>query len=527
MRVAASSFLKPGFAPYSVEGCAYFVKQDPLCEGDYFYSLDHLNMTDFKEGNWETYKRVQMKTDPEKRDLNYDWKGDKKTFLNEYEIDFNHKENELRSFFLIHKQLRYGCWCRAKQDENNPNVASYFMEWKEQTETAYGVEGDTYKFDVPGEENKDTYGPRMLMDPLPQHQCAYPNYKIQGLTGYWGCTAMEPKPIWGWVLSDGKKSLASPKYYMMMQHLGDGLNLANGVYSFMCYAGDKDGGFAYKMWGAHEMRSWSQGPEGIGWGEYKHTVKDGVTLCSTLGGSKKFTYNYTIEGKHDPPENRTMHFVIENWKFEDGRMEYVNDETVEDDYVPHEDARWSRFKDKWTVYYEWTQTTTIQMDVMNLAAARTWSMNCDDMAGIGVFQQKIHRWLKENEVLGANYTQYIDDTKDGIYYDDGTTNSKMIMDWYFDTMAAASDASMDIRKKGIQCKRLAFCTPPHGDPLNCPKGEEWEVDYVWPAAADKPQKTGNPLVDFFLSMGRDTEAEPEKTAAREVEAKRKPKYARA
>jgi hypothetical protein len=191
MRVVANSFV----APYSVEACAYWVKQDPWCAGDYFYSLDHLNMTDFKEGNWETYKRVQMKTDPEKRDPGYDWAGEKKTFLKEYEIDFSVKSNKLKSFFMIHKQLQYGCWCRATQDETNPNVAYLFGEWKEQTETMYGFEGNTYKFDVSGEDNKDTYGPRMLMDPLPAHQCVYPNYKIQGLTGYWGCKVVEPKPM--------------------------------------------------------------------------------------------------------------------------------------------------------------------------------------------------------------------------------------------------------------------------------------------------------------------------------------------
>merc|ERR1719192_1387278 len=155
------------------------------------------------------------------------------------------------------------------------------------------------------------------------------------------------------------------------------------------------------MFSPHEMRSWSQGPLSIGT-KYKHTVKDGVVLCSTLAGAKHFKHNYTISGEHDPAEERTMWFVIQNWDFEDGRMTYAGDEQVPANYEPHNDARWSRFKSKFTQYYAHTMTTRIEEDIMNMAARQEYSMNCDSMDGIRAFGEKLHKWLKANELPSAN-----------------------------------------------------------------------------------------------------------------------------
>jgi hypothetical protein len=334
---------------------------------------------------------------------------------------------------------------------------------------------------------------------------------------------MEPKPIWGWILSDGKTSLASPKYYKMFQHLGDIVNLPNGRYSFMCYAGEGQ----YKNFNPHGLSSWSQGKPNVGT-KFAHNVgqfnpsTNGVTLCSNFG-SNGFEYEYTISGEHNPAEDRNMTFIIQNWDFEDGRMTYVNNEKVSENYAPHTDLRWLAFKDKFTVYYSETQSTKIEYDILDMAARNHFSMNCNSMAGIDAFRGVLHQWLIDNRDEGegsAYYTQYEDDTKEGIYHDDGRTNADLIMEWYFDTMAGASDRALDIRKKGIKCKKLAM-------PEKCLKNGEWADDYVWPEHQPLKCESDDPVVCFLLKAltGRDTEAKPETIA--EAKPKKKVWKARA
>jgi hypothetical protein len=483
-------------APYSVEMCAYWVKQDPDCEKDYFYSLNHLELTDFKIENWETFKAYYATRIENPNE--HDWDDEQKTFLKEWERD-------MPSYFEYHKQKKYGCHCRARLNQTI---------WKEQQETWYGFMGNVYKFDSVG-DTAPTYGPLMVMDPLPQHECIYPNYKIDGLSGYWGCPAIEPQPIWGWVLSDGTNALGSPQYYKMFQHLGEVVNLENGRYSFLCYAGEG----RYKMFRPHMMRSWGQGPVSIGT-KYKHNAGG---LCGQIGGSNHVELTYEIDGEHDDAQNRTMFFVIENWDFEDGRIEFAGTEAVNPDYDPREDTRFNAFETKFTEFYPWTMSVRIDRALMDMAAKRTYMPDCDE-AGVEAFSRTMHDWLMANKNAGFNYTQYEDDTKEGIYYPDETTNSDLVMEWYFDSMAAASENYLDVRRKGIECKKFAF-------PDRCSENGEWADDYEWPNPMPPARDPLAALTEAFAEMfgqpgersaeRRDVETEPEMPAARESEAKPK------
>merc|ERR1719192_1960610 len=150
---------------------------------------------------------------------------------------------------------------------------------------------------------------------------------------------------------------------------------------------------------------------------------------------------------------------------------------------------------------------------MDMVARKRFGMNCDNMNGINEFRLTLHEWLKANELppsrdnaKSAYYTQYQDDTEEGVYYDDGSTNTDLVMEWYFETMAAASDRVVEIRKKGIQCMKKAF-------PDKCLKTGEWADNFDWTTI--KPmKKTGDALVDFFMGLRRDTETEPETIEAK-------------
>jgi hypothetical protein len=384
--------------------------------------------------------------------------------------------------------------------------------------------GNAYRFDdagpltywengkqVTSNDNTPTYGVRFLNDPKPSHSCIYPNYKITGLTSYWGCGHVENKPIWGWILAakDGTDSIASPKYYRMFQHLGDVVNLPNGQYSFLCYAGDGK----YKNFSPHLMTSWTQGPVSIG-SKYKHHIKKGTTLCSTIGGAQKFSRKYTIGGEEVNPGERTMVFTIQNWDFKDGRMTYLGDESVEDSYLPDQDSRWSRMKDKFTKYYPETIMTKMQMDISYMAAQSFFKgfRKCESQDDLTRFKKELTEWLKKNELPGEgsqNYAKYEDDTEEGVYKPKKKpfnpnfgVNTELIMEWYFDTMAGASDRAMAIKCLGRTCKKLAF-----------PKDTMWPED----PKCKEPIKegSGSDLVDMLLGKagrkvtGRDTETEPE------------------
>merc|ERR1719204_718597 len=247
----------------------------------------------------------------------------------------------------------------------------------------------------------------------------------------------------------------------MFQHLGDVVNLANGKYSFLCYAAD-DG---YKNFSPHLMTSWSQGPLSIGT-KYKHKNKG--DLCSTIGGRQTFSRTYTIVGPgppHRSTEDRVVNFVIQNWEFKDGRMTYLGDQKVDDNYMPDEDDRWKGLKDKFTKYYRETIHTKLGMDMGYMAAAHHFSSfkKCEGPDDISNFLDEMSGWLQDNYKEGANYSQYEDDTKEGVWIPKKEpfnpkypVNAELMMEWYFNTMAGASERAMDIRCLGRKCKKLAF-----------------------------------------------------------------------
>jgi hypothetical protein len=464
---------KAEVAPYSKEMCAYWVKQDADCQGDYFYTINHLDTTDFSEKVWPDYVAVKTKslkkTMSEKEFAAFDWDGEKETFLKEWEHDFSPLTNTQKSWFMKHKQKKYGCWCRANQATDNAGMDYLRGEFKEQEETWTGFSGNTYKFNEADSDNADKTGPRSLIKP--EAGCPNYNYKIGGLSGYWGCENMEPKPIWGWILAkqDGTESIASPKYYRMLQHLGDVVNLANGVYSFLCYAGEGQ----YKNFSPHIMSSWSQGPVGIGTSSFRHHMKVKkkeqfpVGLCN-MGDPNMFTHDYNIKGEHTPAQDRTMHFVIQLWEFEDGRMYYKGTEKVPEGYAPHEDPRFNKYKEKFTVFYSDTQITRIESLLGPMVAQQKPNFTAD-LKGLEKLKTYLNAWLEENRSV---FSILEDDTKEGIYFDDGTTNGDLLVTWYLETMEGASDPffkckanrAMKIHKPEEAKKKVKGCDPPPTKP---------------------------------------------------------------
>jgi hypothetical protein len=286
----------------------------------------------------------------------------------------------------------------------------------------------------------------------------------------------------------------------MFQHLGDVVNLPNGKYSFLCYGGDG----TYKNFSPHIMTSWSAGPVSIGT-KYKHHNKG--DLCSTLNGGQKFSRKYTISGPHNPAQERTMVFTIQTWDFKDGRMTYLGDESVEDSYQPEEDQRWKRMKHKFTKYYAESISTKVEHDLGYMAAAKFFTKfgKCETKDDISNFLDEVSDWLQKNKGPGEgsqNYAQYEDDTEQGMFKPKKKpfnpkypVNAEMVMEWYFDTMAGASERAMDIRCMGIKCKKLAF-----------PDDDMWKEDPKCKLPFKK-QGSGSALVD--AGLGRDTETEPE------------------
>jgi len=344
---------KAMFAPYSNEMCAYWVKQDKHCQGDYFYTINDLSTTDFSEQGWQDFynKRSQVETKTAA-----EWEEEKKTFLRAELKDISSLTHRVKSHLSIHKQKQYGCWCRVK--ENDPDMEYIWKShptYEQQNETWVGYSGNTYKFNVDGESNEDVGGPLLLTDAA--KGCPNFNYKIEGLTSDWGCPKKEPKPIFGWILADtapGQGCLASPFYNDIHTIVGGVVNVPNGKYSFMCYASNLG---IYKMQ-KERMRSWLPGPLSIG-SKFKHNmVSDAPSNEEPLCGrnslfpahENNFKRTFVIDD-----EDRPIWFVIRNWEFIDGRMYFLGEEKVEKDYDVTADPRWADCKKKFTTRAPYNQ----------------------------------------------------------------------------------------------------------------------------------------------------------------------------
>merc|ERR1719456_205684 len=154
-----------------------------------------------------------------------------------------------------------------------------------------------------------------------------------------------------------------------------------------------------------------------------------VGLCN-MGDPNMFTHDYNIKGEHTPAQDRTMHFVIQLWEFEDGRMYYKGTEKVPEGYAPHEDPRFNKYKEKFTVFYSDTQITRIESLLGPMVASQTPNFTAD-LEGLEKLKTYLNAWLEENRSV---FSILEDDTKEGIYFDDGTTNGDLLVTWYLETM---------------------------------------------------------------------------------------------
>jgi len=428
---------KAEFAPYSTEMCAYWVKQDELCEGDYFYSFNDLSVTDFSEQGWQDFY-AKMQTHPDYAAYGKDeWEAEHRSFLEADLTDFDVQfdgSTVMNSNLTIHKQKQYGCWCRGKL--GNPNTEylwSVYPDYERQNETTIGHSGNTYKFNVDGEDNTDDGGPMLATDPA--KGCPNFNYKIEALTSDWKCPKAEPKPIFGWILADtdianGEGCKATTTYSDLWTLYGSVLNLPNGKYSFLCYASNVG---LYKVQ-VHRQRSWiSGGLLSVGT-KFKHNMVGDANggeepLCGVSTNFNKhvhFKDEYIIDN-----ENRPMWFVIRNWEFIDGRMYFLEEEQVAADYNVTQDPRWQDCSEKFTTRAPLTPdeissgndvTKRIIPEVVSLLNGATpdgeVQMNCNQPDS----RMKLAKFMKQ---------QAVKETKRGMVF-----TGPQLWGWYLESLSA-------------------------------------------------------------------------------------------
>merc|ERR1712139_363749 len=131
------------------------------------------------------------------------------------------------------------------------------------------------------------------------------------------------------------------------------------------------------------------------------------------------------------------------------------------------------YKEKFTVFYSDTQITRIESLLGPMVAQQLPSFTAD-MAGIEKLKTYLNNWLEKNRAV---FSILEDDTKEGIYFEDGTTNGDLLVTWYLDTMEGASDPFFKCKAKRAKAlvdpesakKKDPECNPgptkPRPDPL--------------------------------------------------------------